>query len=308
MDSDARVTVVLLTHDRPFELERAVYRLRYLPERPHIIVVDNGSRDAPAVRRIGRFPEVTFIRSERNLGAAGRNLGVARVNTPYVAFCDDDTWWEPGALQRACDLLDAHPKLGVINGRVLVGVQETEDPTCARMADSPLDSRGLPGPALISFMAGAVVMRTQAWRDVRGYEPRLFLGAEEALMALDMATAGWRMAYARDVVAHHFPSPVRDVPWRQTVLARNRLWIAWLRLPWSDAWRETRAVLRDVLRQGHLLPVLWCALSGLPWVLHQRRVVPPSVSAMHRRVFAGETMPELTQTPVADTAPHVHKM
>ena len=73
MDTDARVTIVLLTHDRPFELGRAVYRLRALPERPRIIVVDNGSRDAPAVRRIGRFADVELIRSEHNLGAAGRN-------------------------------------------------------------------------------------------------------------------------------------------------------------------------------------------------------------------------------------------
>ena len=308
MDADARVTVVLLTHDRPFELERAVYRLRFLPERPHIIVVDNGSRDAPAVRRIGRFPEVTFIRSEQNLGAAGRNLGVARVTTPYVAFCDDDTWWEPGALRRACDLLDAHPRLGVINARVLVGVQESEDPACTRMAESPLDSRGLPGAALISFMAGAAVMRTQAWRDAGGYEPRLFLGAEEALMALDLATKGWRMVYVRDVLAHHFPSPVRNVPWRRTVLARNRIWIAWMRLPSSDAWRETRQVLKEAWQQHLLLPVLWRSLAGLPWALGQRQVVPPSVSAMHRQVFAGASVHEADQTSVADTAPHAHKM
>jgi GT2 family glycosyltransferase len=306
--TDARVTVVLLTHDRPFELERAVYRLRLLPERPHIIVVDNGSRDAPAVRRIGRFPEVTVIRSDKNLGAAGRNLGVARVSTPYVAFCDDDAWWESGALRRACDLLETHPRLGLVNARVLVGVQDGEDPACTEMARSPLDNHGLPGPALISFVAGAAVMRTEAYRQAHGYEPRLFLGAEENLMALDMATHGWRLTYARDVLAHHFPSPVVDLPWRQTLQSRNRIWIACMRLPWGDVWHETRLALKDAWQRDLLPRVMWHALAGLPWALSRRQLVPPSVSAMRRLALAGEPMHDPDSMPDADTAPHVHKM
>lgn len=55
---DSRFTVVVLTHNRIFELERTVYRLRQLHERPRIIVVDNGSDDAAIVRRAGLRPEV----------------------------------------------------------------------------------------------------------------------------------------------------------------------------------------------------------------------------------------------------------
>ncbi|MDO0931403.1 hypothetical protein QQY66_06815 [Streptomyces sp. DG2A-72] len=33
-------------------------------------------------------------------------------DTPYVAFSDDDSWWTPGALRQAADLLDVHPRLG----------------------------------------------------------------------------------------------------------------------------------------------------------------------------------------------------
>ncbi|MGE5450684.1 MAG: glycosyltransferase family 2 protein [Acidobacteriota bacterium] len=305
-DFDSRISIVVLTHNRIFELERTVYQLRLLPERPRIIVVDNGSYEAAAVRRIARFPEVTLVRSERNLGAAGRNLGVALVETPYVAFCDDDTWWESGALPHACDLLDAHPKVGLINARVLVGVQQKEDPACARMADSPLDGAGLPGPALISFMAGAVVMRTQAFRSVGGYEPQLFLGAEEALMSLDLAAQGWHMVYAPDVVVHHFPSPCRDRRARQKVLARNRLWIAALRLPLHDLKREVLAILREAGQAGHLVPVVLETLRGLPWAYQHRKVVPDAVCQMHRTVFAGARVrslvpsatPSVTQTGV----------
>src|ERR1700691_1759572 len=58
---------------------------------------------AAAVRRA--HPDILLIAARRNLGAVGRNLAVRRVSTPYVAFCDDDTWWEPGSLPLAADVL-----------------------------------------------------------------------------------------------------------------------------------------------------------------------------------------------------------
>jgi GT2 family glycosyltransferase len=185
--ADRRVSVVVLTHNRARELERCLDELLRLPEQPHVIAVDNASDDGTIDHLATRFPGVEWLRCARNLGAAGRNTGVARVSTPYVAFCDDDTWWEAGALGRAADLLDLHPRLGAISARVLVGADDRLDPSCERMAASPLDAKGLPGPALIGFMAGAVVMRTDAFREAGGYEPRFFLGAEEALMGLEFA-------------------------------------------------------------------------------------------------------------------------
>ena len=189
------------------------------------------------------------------------------------------------ALARAADLLDAYPRLAVLSARVLVGDRHEIDPACERMAQSPLDGHGLPGPALIAFMAGAYVVRVEAYRATGGYEPRFFLGAEEALMALDLAALGWRMAYAGDVVTHHHPSRARDPRARRALDLRNRIWLAWLRLPLATAWREARHVLRVARELGRLASVVRGALAGLPWALAQRRVVPPNVHAMYVRVF-----------------------
>ncbi|HEX7384106.1 MAG TPA: glycosyltransferase [Burkholderiaceae bacterium] len=282
MTRDPRSTVVVLTHERAAEVERTLARLVELPERPRIVVVDNGSHDGTAGRIARRFPAVEVLRLAHNAGAAGRNAGAARVGTPYVAFCDDDSWWAPGALARAADLLDAHPRVAAVAARVLVGADERLDPTCAAMAASPLDSRGLPGPALIGFMAGAVVLRTRAFRDAGGYEPRLVIGAEEELLGLDLAARGWRIVYADAVVAHHHPSPARDARARALLHARNRLWIAGLRLRPAAAWRESVDALRAA--HGVRAPALLAALGGLRWVLAERRPVPRQVEAMYRRV------------------------
>lgn len=280
----ARISIVVLTHNRVHELDRCLARLLALPERAPVIVVDNASQDGTADHVRRAWPQVQLVHSPRNLGAAARNLGVEQVRTPYVAFCDDDTWWAPGALARAVALLDAHPRVGVLNARVLVGPDNRPDPTCDHMAASPVPSGGLPGPALIGFMAGAVVMRTRAFREAGGYERRFFLGAEEALLALDLQARGWAIVYAQDVVTHHHPSPARDRRERHIHLARNGVWLAWMRMPWPTLWHQTVAPLRRARDAGVFWPALRAALRGLPWAWARREPLPPQVHAHYLMV------------------------
>src|SRR3954468_17280416 len=108
---DARVAVVVITHNRKAEVISALARLRDLPERPAVVVVDNGSADGTADAIRTEHPRARLIARTENLGALGRNVGVAEVDTPFVAFCDDDTWWEPGSLRRAADVFEAHPEV-----------------------------------------------------------------------------------------------------------------------------------------------------------------------------------------------------
>ncbi|MDX3907855.1 MAG: glycosyltransferase family 2 protein [Pigmentiphaga sp.] len=281
--TEMRVTVVILTHNRREEVLRTVGRLRRLPDPICLCVVDNASSDGTADALRAAFPDLHVIAAARNLGAAGRNLGVQWARTPYVAFCDDDTCWEPHALERAADILDLHPRVATLCAQVRVGAEGRSDPTCERMAQSPLPSHGLPGKALLGFLAGASVMRASAFLQAGGYHPAFFIGAEEALLALDLAAAGWHMVYCPEIVTRHEPSPQRDVPARRFLLARNELWTAWLRLPLLDALDETVRVGRRAREElGGFMPLVLAALRGLPWIVAQRRVVPPEVMAMRR--------------------------
>jgi GT2 family glycosyltransferase len=267
--ADERIGVVVLTHDRPGELARTLARLLALPEQPRVVVVENGAT-AGAGGAV-RMPGVEVLRLPRNLGAAGRNFGAARLDTPYVAFCDDDTWWAPGALRHAADLLDAEPRLGLVTGKVLVGPDEHVDPTCLAMARSPLPSPAdLPGRAVLGFLCAATMVRRRVFLHVGGFEPRLFLGGEEALLAIDLAAAGYALAYVEEVVVHHHPSPRREQDRRRRLLLRNALWCAWLRRPAATALRLTLATARAHAADPALAP----ALAGLSWIVRRRRVVP----------------------------------
>ena len=123
----SRVTVVVITMDRREEVKRSVERLLSLPERPPVIVVDNGSSDGTVemLRSIGE--RLTVIPLDYNGGAAGRNVGVRRAATPYVAFTDDDSAWFPGALGRGVAVLDSHPRVAVVAARVVLGDGQRAD-------------------------------------------------------------------------------------------------------------------------------------------------------------------------------------
>ncbi|MBV8634525.1 MAG: glycosyltransferase [Burkholderiaceae bacterium] len=278
-----RMSVIVLTHNRARELMRTLEMMVALPEKPNLVVVDNASHDNTAEQVRRYYPHVHVVSLDRNVGAAARNLGVQQVFTPYVAFCDDDTWWESGSLARATELLDAYPNVAVLSARILVGEDERLDPVCAAMANSPLESGRLPGKALFGFMAGASVFRREAFLKAGGYEPALFLGGEEGLLAIDLAARGWAMVYAPQLTVHHHPSPNRDARTRRKLLARNAIWVACLRLRWPTVLSASYRALLEAMRGGVFFATLFDTVPGIPWTLRNRRVVPASVDAMYRK-------------------------
>ncbi|MFD0923691.1 glycosyltransferase family 2 protein [Saccharopolyspora rosea] len=265
-----------MTHNRCAEVVRTLDHMTGLPERPPIIAVDNGSADGTADRIAARFPQVRLLRSETNLGAVARNRAVRHAGTRYVSFCDDDTRWQPGALDRAADLLDRHPDIAAVMGRCLVEPDLTEDPLTPELRHSPVPAPAwLPGPALMSVMAGLTTIRVSAFEQAGGFSPRLWLGGEEELLALDLVSRGWWLCWVPDVVIHHAPSRDRDARQRRRLGIRNALWTTWLRRPASSCLRRTAAVLSSAPKDRHTARALAAALRELPWVLRERRVVPP---------------------------------
>jgi GT2 family glycosyltransferase len=278
--TDSRIGVVVITYQRRAEALGAVERLTALPEQPPIVLVDNGSTDGTAQAVRSRFPQVDVVALSWNAGAVGRNLGVQRLNTPYVAFCDDDTWWEPGSLTAAADALDAHPRLAVVNARIVVEPSGRDDPIVAELRGSPVPGPAwLPGPALGSFLAGASAVRRDAFMAAGGFSSRLWLGGEEELLATDLLSDGWEICYLEHLRVHHAASPVRDSTRRRRDGLRNTLWFTWLRRPLAPALRRT-AFLAVSAPRDRISALAWFdAVRGLPWVLAGRRTRPRSVEA-----------------------------
>jgi GT2 family glycosyltransferase len=278
------VTVVVASRNRRDELLASLPR----HEAP-VVLVDNASSDGSAQAVREAHPEVTVIALDRNEGAHARTRGVARAGTPFVAFADDDSWWAPGDLARAVAIMRAHPRLAVLNARILVGPEERLDPVCAEMAASELGTPPhLPGPALLGFVACGALVRTEAFEAAGGFDPVVRFPGEEERLALDLAAARWGLAYVDEVTVHHHPSPRRHAPGRrQAAIWRSKVLTAVMRhhVP------ELIGVLRDAVGSGRPgVEGLLRALPDLPAALARRRPIPPDVRDGLARL-AGEDGP-----------------
>ncbi len=269
-----RVSIVVISRNRVHELLPTLGRLGELSGDIPVVVVDNGSHDGTTHAVRARFPHVTVIRSEANLGGGGRNIGARLAGTRYIAFCDDDTWWEPGSLERAVDLLEQHSDVALLAARVMVEPHGRVDPVCDLMSRSPLAPRpDLPGPRVRGFLACSAVVRRDAFLAAGGFEPRFVVGGEEELLACDLAASGWELVYVDELEVHHRPSMSRDPASRRRREQRNTLWTAWLRRPRREALTLTLEAFRRSASDADARAGLLDATRALPWVARNRRVV-----------------------------------
>jgi GT2 family glycosyltransferase len=280
------VTVVVATRDRCDELSRTLKNLTTLPEQPEVVVVDNGSTDGTTELVEAEFPQVRLLRLSSNMGAPARTVGVCAADTPYVAFSDDDSWWEPGALARAAEAFEEHPRLGLIAARTLVGPERTEDPINAAMANTPLPpDSDLPGPPVMGFLACAAVVRRCAYLEAGGFDPLLFFVGEERLLAMELAARGWGLCHLPSVVAVHEPSQLRPPSRsRHRTELRNTLLTAWLRRPAVVALAETARLGAAALHDTDARAALAGALHRAPAALGDRRPLPPRVERAVRLI------------------------
>ncbi|WP_222266371.1 glycosyltransferase family 2 protein [Modestobacter marinus] len=273
-----RVSVVVATRDRRESLLRSLAHLDR-PHGPPVVVVDNASADGTVAAVRAEHPRVELVELPANAGAVARTDGVRRTSTRYVAFADDDSWWEPGALDRAADLLDAHPRAAVVVGRVRLADDGSEDAVTRKHRAAVLGrSPGAPGPDVLSFPAFAAVVRRDAYLAVGGFSPLLFFGGEEHLLALDLAATGRQLVFAEDVVAWHAPAgPDRPTPQRWALQTRNDVLVDWLRRPLPVALAATGRLIRRAPRDGAARRALLGVARLLPRALRQRRPVSPEL-------------------------------
>jgi GT2 family glycosyltransferase len=123
-----RVTVVILSHERPTLVLGAIHSVIGASERERmalkVLVLDNNSSER--TRRIlatacTEHPSVELHQSDRNLGCAGgRSFALELASTELVMFLDDDAELMPGALTALLHELDGHPQAQGVSATVVL--------------------------------------------------------------------------------------------------------------------------------------------------------------------------------------------
>jgi glycosyltransferase involved in cell wall biosynthesis len=115
------LTVVVCTRQRPDSLQHALQRIVALEPAPaEVIVVDNAPQDDATAAVVDSFGGAVRRVVEEVPGLSrARNCGLAAVNTPYVAFTDDDVDPDPAWVDVLAATFAATPGTVCVSGAVL---------------------------------------------------------------------------------------------------------------------------------------------------------------------------------------------
>ena len=193
-----------------------------------VFVVDNASFDGIADLLAARFPQVTFIQCERNLGFAGaNNLAFSRCCGRNVLFLNPDTEVQGDAIQTLVSALESLPDAGLIGARLLnsdLSLQTncvTAIPTLLNQIFScdllrtwfpnwkmwgmePLLQND-DAPAQVGAISGACMLgRRYVLAGVGGFSPEYFMYLEDMDLCVKIARAGSAIYYVpQATIIHH---------------------------------------------------------------------------------------------------------
>lgn len=79
-----------------------------------VMVVDNASRENPALLLKSQYPELHFIRSEQNLGfAGGNNLALSKAKGKYLFFVNNDAEIDATCIDYLVELFEKNEHIGI---------------------------------------------------------------------------------------------------------------------------------------------------------------------------------------------------
>ena len=199
------VTIVFLVYNRREELRESLQRMLdesdYDPDRLDVIVVDNASTDGSGAMVREEFPQVRLIERTENIGVSGWNEGLAAARGDYVLALDDDCYLPPGGLRRAVEEAERH-EADLVSFKVI----STKDP---EHVFSDIYRTGL-----FTFWGCAVLLRRRVVAALGGYDPEIFVWANELEFMIRFFDSGFRHLHLPDVVAQHMKA-VDKLTWEQ---------------------------------------------------------------------------------------------
>lgn len=279
------VTLAVLAYNRRDAVRVTLTKMLRELDYPALeaIVVDNASSDGTASMIEAEFPGVRVLRRTENIGVAALNEAFAQARSPWVLLLDDDCYLEGDGLKRAVAAAEAQAA-DLVSFRVRSSF------------DRDWYFNDLYPLGLLAFWGCSALVSGRALRQLGGFDPNIFIWANEVEFTIRLLDQGWRHLYLPDVVSVHMKPPLPlgepfDSPRAFRLNYTHWAYTAGKLLAPRDAVRVLGRLLAVVAlearaRSPEAARVLPGMLAAFGRGLGARQPVRPEVSALYRDNFA----------------------
>lgn len=286
------ISICILTFNRALLLRTLLRELSGLAYQPlEIIVVDNHSEDETEKMMKGDFPEVVYIRTEKNIGATARNFGMKAAKGEIIITLDDDVRGITDAdIEYLSEKFRLSQKLGAINFRVL----NQEGDVCNWVHHCKEEEFYDKEFLTYEITEGAVAFRKETLLCSGYYPDNFFLSHEGPDLAFRIIENNYMVIYSGEVTAEHLFSEVGRMPWRNYYYdTRNQIFLAARLFPLGYAvrylWRGLLPMFVYSVRDGYLF--YWAkgikdGFVGLRGALKERHVLSRRTISVIRGIDA----------------------
>jgi GT2 family glycosyltransferase len=197
-----------------------------------LIFVDNNSSDGSLEYTQSKFPNLTFVVNDQNLGyAGGINSGLTHASGDYIAPLNIDTEVTPNWLSAMVAFLDENPQAGAVTPRVLLfdnrtrinamglNIHITGLGFCRGLGKEDNNSiilENVPGVSGCSYL-----IRRQLFERMGGAPGWCFMGNDDVIVSWLLRLMGYEIYYIPESVVFHKYS-LKMVPEKLFRLEKNR--------------------------------------------------------------------------------------
>lgn len=219
------LSIVILTYNRPYYLEKLLYSLDNIGN-IEVIVVDNYS-DQEYVKSLQvTFSKYRYIFLERNYGAVGRNFGIEQATGKYIITLDDDIW---GLCQKDIDSIinkfEQDPALGAICFKV---IEENTGITTNWMHHRDKSKFSDTEFETYEISEGAVALNKRALDKTGLYPIEYFISHEGTDLAFRLINNDYKVIYSPEFTVTHAHAQEGRAGWRRYYFdTRNLIWLAY---------------------------------------------------------------------------------